>query len=470
VSAPPSVRRRRRWPLIALAAVVAVLVVAGILLTGRIVGTGSIAGRPAWVPPPQTLLASSMAQQPKPGWTVDIGALGLPDGSKIATSDEAYWSNPFVGAIDDRAFFLAGTPGSRGFSDAQWWLIGIASSSGEALFPPTRLGSGDLAPKCVLNGPDMVLCLVDDVRDHVHTGGMAWVVDAHTGAVGYTGPTRVAVGGDYMIDNVGDYAVATSADRGVYGVGPSADLTWFVPGDGRLRGDTSGDGITMPPTRTNQNAANRSQQKIVFSAVDGTVTTPDLGAEHDPADVIVYPGGLAVRTKPSAQVKQVVFFDENGIPVASKDLAGTFPDHLPGLPVVVTDSAAIVFSSRGDALAEIPDYNSNNAFLVGSTLYAEDSATNESAWRPYDLKKGSISGPTCHERMDGFFASDGTVGVFKQDNPNIGLVIKAVDLGTCTDAWSMRPPVGSFRDVWRANSTLVTLSDDATELSSLVSP
>jgi hypothetical protein len=62
------------------------------------------------------------------------------------------------------------------------------------------------------------------------------------------------------------------------------------------------------------------------------------------------------------------------------------------------------------------------------------------------------------------------VGVFESGNPNVGLVTKARDLATCDTQWPLSSAVGSFRDVWRVNTTLVQLSDDGTELVSLVAP
>jgi hypothetical protein len=47
---------------------------------------------------------------------------------------------------------------------------------------------------------------------------------------------------------------------------------------------------------------------------------------------------------------------------------------------------------------------------------------------------------------------------------------KARDLTTCDTLWTLTSPVGTFRDVWRVNTTLVQLSDDGTELTSLVAP
>jgi hypothetical protein len=46
----------------------------------------------------------------------------------------------------------------------------------------------------------------------------------------------------------------------------------------------------------------------------------------------------------------------------------------------------------------------------------------------------------------------------------------AIDLASCEPLWTITSPKGSFRDMWRINTTLVQLSDDGTELMSLVTP
>jgi hypothetical protein len=76
---------------------------------------------------------------------------------------------------------------------------------------------------------------------------------------------------------------------------------------------------------------------------------------------------------------------------------------------------------------------------------------------------------TAH-RLGGYIGSDGTVGVFADGNPNVGRVTEAIDLATCDTLWTLTSPVGSFAQVWRVNTTLVQLSDDGTELVSLVAP
>ncbi|MGH3644833.1 MAG: hypothetical protein ACRDUX_38110, partial [Mycobacterium sp.] len=87
----------------------------------------------------------------------------------------------------------------------------------------------------------------------------------------------------------------------------------------------------------------------------------------------------------------------------------------------------------------------------------------------YDLHTG-VKGRACSFSLSGYVASDSKVGVFEDGNPNIGLVTRGIDLATCDVLWQIESPIGSFRDVWRINTTLVQLSGDGTELTSLVAP
>lgn len=467
--------RRRQWLLIALAvgvvAVVAVVATVAILVTTR-QGVTPFLGRPNWTPPAQTLLASSMAKEPVPGWTVNLDGLGLPADSKIATSDDAAWSQPLVGTLDERAYFLAKTPDSSG---TRWWLVGVDTRSGQKLFAPTELTVGTDVPKCMTNGPATVLCLLDDVQNAVVVGSTAWVVDARTGAVTYTGPARVHVTGDRSVHPVGIYAVATTAGEGVYGVGPSAEPTWFVPGDGRLPPSPTVGMATSPPTLTTQGTGDATlNRKVVFSVVDGSVITPELSPQRSPRSAIVYPGGFAVHVEPAestpAPSDGVEFFDDRGKHLGSADIEGSLEGFSTGLPIVTSGSDATVLSPRGDELAKVSGYSDTSTFLVGPTLFVEDSNRYESAWRRVDLSTGTTKGEDCQTSMAGFLASDGTVGVFARGNPNVGTVTTAVDLSTCEVRWTITSALGSFREVWRADTTLVQLSDDGTELSSMVSP
>lgn len=50
---------------------------------------------------------ASMRVPPVPGWQTSISQLGLPPDSRIATKDRPARSDPFIGHLDDHAYFLA---------------------------------------------------------------------------------------------------------------------------------------------------------------------------------------------------------------------------------------------------------------------------------------------------------------------------------------------------------------------------
>lgn len=130
-----------------------------------------------------------------------------------------------------------------------------------------------------------------------------------------------------------------------------------------------------------------------------------------------------------------------------------------------------MFTPDGGKLLEESGDTPGETRLVGSRFFVRDfSDTTVRRWRQYDLHTGE-EGKTCkYDIGAGYIGSDGTVGVFEDGNPNVGLVTKAADLTTCETLWTLTSAVGSFRDVWRVNTTLVQLSDDGTELVSLVAP
>ena len=85
--------------------------------------------------------------------------------------------------------------------------------------------------------------------------------------------------------------------------------------------------------------------------------------------------------------------------------------------------------------------------------------------------KTGAKGKTCEFDMGNrYLGTGGSVGVFRVDNPRAGLVAKAIDLATCDNLWELPSQAGSLARVWRINTTLVQLSDDGTELMSLVAP
>ncbi|BBZ15149.1 hypothetical protein [Mycobacterium branderi] len=231
--------------MLAALAVTTIVVVAATLVILWRKHAEEFSARLTWRPPAQAFLPS-MRVQPGPGWRTTATDLGLPAltpgdarPSRIATDEDAFESWPFVGNLGDDAYFRASSAGGPG---REWWLAGINVRDGHRLFPavPLPVSPGKPAPRCYLNGPDAVLCLTRDI-DNV----TAWVIDAQTGRVSYTGPTDLRTySGKLAVHQIGIYAVAMTQFQGVYGIGPKAETTWFIPGDGDV------DQLYAPPHDT----------------------------------------------------------------------------------------------------------------------------------------------------------------------------------------------------------------------------
>ncbi len=471
--APPP-RPRRRWPIVVAAAVVVVVLIAGTLL---IVwwkwDTGSSGVRATWQPAPQTLLAPSMRVQPVPGWRTTVTDLGLPipaagaaDPTRIATNVDPYWSSPFVGNLGDRGYFLASTPGTP---NPQWWLVGLDVRDGRRLFAPVPLNSTiTYPPECFLNGPTAVLCLRNDAD-----AATAWVIDAEAGTVSFTGPTDLrAYPGKLGVEQVGIYAVAGSMHKGVYGVGLRAETTWFVPGDGTVHPKYLANTDFPPPTLATQPDTNPiSFKETVFSLSDGKVIAPELEENTQEQRTSVYPGGFAADIAISRTHSEIRFFDDTGKRISRRGIDGDLADTDIALPIVISKDHWTVFTPDGGKLLEEPGQPSREALIIGNRLLMRDYSDSIAVrWQQFDLHTGE-KGKTCDHNMGiGYLGTDGTTVVFADGNANVGLVTRARDLTTCDTLWTLTSPVGSFRHVWRVNTTLVQLSDDGTELMSLVAP
>ena len=73
--------------------------------------------------------------------------------------------------------------------------------------------------------------------------------------------------------------------------------------------------------------------------------------------------------------------------------------------------------------------------------------------------------------MSHYLANDGSIGIFETFRHEVtGATTFAMDLTTCESLWSIPVNPDSYHRLWRIGDTLVELSDDGTELHSLVTP
>jgi hypothetical protein len=447
--------------LITIAVMTAVVAVAAVVVWW-INDNGSAAARRAWQPPPSPVLSSPMRVQPIAGWRMSVTDLGLPapvDGmeqSRIGTDNEPFRSRPFIGNLDDHAYFLASTPATPG---PQWWMIGVDVRSGKRLFDPVQLGATTRPPECFLNGRANMLCVNDDS----HT---AYVVELPSGALAHSGPTDLRLGlGTLAVVQVGIYAIAETHGQGVYGIGPRAETTWFVPGDGHIQSTTETGFETEPQTLAAQLSADpRAYDMTVFSVSDGNVVKPEIDDGAHLGETAIYPGGFAAEVQNNRKRLGVQFFDHTGKRLSDGGVDGSLRGSI-GLPVIASSDQSAIYSPGGKKLLDLPE---GAVDLVGSTLFVNENNSDAfSMWRQYDLKTGG-KGPACDFSMSNFLGTNGSVIVFEVRNLKAGLVAKARDLATCDTLWTLPKRVDSFAKVWRVNTTLVQLSDDGTELFSLV--
>jgi hypothetical protein len=427
-------------------------------------GDGADARR-AWQPPPSAELSSPMRVQPVAGWQTNVTDLGLPtpaggpEQSRIVASNDPFGPRPVIGNLGDHAYFLASSPATPG---PQWWVVGIDVRNGQRLFAPVRLGVTTGPPQCFVNGPANVLCLSGD------SSHLAWVVDLQSGAVSYTGPTDLRLGyATLAVEQVGIYAVAKTDGQGIYGIGSRTETTWFVPGDGHIQATTTPRFEAVPQALATQLSADpRAYDMTVFSLSDGRVVKPEVddGAHLETTEP--YPGGFAAEVHVGPKPLGVQFFNDTGQRLDGRGVDGSLTGS-PGLPIVTSGGQSAIYSPDGHKLLNIPK---GATHLAGTTLFVNENKSDAfPMWRQYDLKTGA-KGAACDFNMSNFLGTNGSVIVFEVANPQAGLLAKGRDLATCDTVWTLPSRVDSAGRVWRVNATLVRLSDDGTELSSLVSP
>ena len=455
---------RRRGLLISAAVLVVVVVSAVAVFTWWLPAHRLDAARESWQPPPQAMLSSSMREQPVPGWRTTVSDLGLPAAgdSRIAVSNDPRGPRPFIGSIDSRAYFLA----SSGAPETpQWWLVGVDVTDGRPLFTAVPLSVAARNPECFLNGPNDILCL--DGLPSV----TARVIDGRSGAVDYVGPSDLRLGfGTLAVEQVGVYAVATTQDQGVFGIGPRAETTWFVPGDGLLEMEPAERPAARSQTLTAQRDADpRKFSQIVFSVADGHVVEPDIDKGASLVETTFYSGGFASKTSDADGVPgDIYFFDESGRRVG-KSSETTIREEPADLPVTTTGSDELnaVYSADGKKLIEVP---TGVTLLVGTTLMVNLARSQAfPQWQQYDLKDGG-KGPVCDYPMQNFLGTDGSTLVFAVTNPDADILAKAHDLHSCERLWSIPKQTGSVDRIWQVGGQLVRLTSNATELNSLVAP
>lgn len=431
-------RDRRRWWFAAGGLGLAAAVVAAVI----VVMQRPIDGSPQALPPlptaqqlglpQQLLLSQSMRKQPVVGWRVTAAELGLPADSMIYPA----------GNVGDRGFFL-------GVSGDGWRVVGVNVADGHRLFAPVRLGPNARAAstRCFVNGPAMLLC----VWDAMGQPRRAWVVNTETGAVMFDGPTELRANGsgpEPRLSQVGDYVVAAVPDSGVHGVGPHAELTWFVPGDGLL-GDSAGPNSDLQPMKFASQSVFKAPD-IVFSVADGVWVKPSAARDASVGGAIVYAGGFGFSYHDQDGGDRVALLDESGRLLAQ--MAGNLVNTSPDVPIVEDESQLRVVTITGRQLLEIPKPTLRlYARLIGTTLYVASDKRLRS-WQQFDLRTGN-KGKACDAEglSTSYIGADGAIAILTGEQSPVAY---GMDMTTCETVWAM-PPDETVREVWRVNTTLL---------------
>ncbi|OMC51129.1 hypothetical protein A5742_19145 [Mycolicibacterium fortuitum] len=447
MSQPLPARRRSRWLLVLAALVTVVVVVSGAIIWWFSAGSEAWA-RHRWNPPESDYLPS-MRANPVPGWKTDIATLGLPPASTITAGNDP--SGPIIRTGSSRAYLTASSPGPT----PQWWLTGVDAADGRRLFAPVALNMTTRAPSCFINGASVVCIAEDDDR------ATAWVIDRQTGQMTYTGPTDVRLTSweKRSARQAGNYLVAVTEKQGIYGVGPQAETTWFVPGAGVV-GSHNDD--------TAFQGTGREDSATMFSLKSGEVIQPQFPDGVGSRGATFFEGGFAEQFTEKPGDDFVQFFDTAGKLTINKRFDGKLGGTTGNLIGIADSDSYGIYTLQGDKLLDLAG---GRIQLIGTTLWVseKDKVTQSTAFRPYDMRTGDKGEPCEFDLSTGYLGSDGTVAVRAPVNPKSDLLADAWDLSTCERVWSI-PRNGPLGRVTRLGDTLVRLSDDGTELYSLVAP
>jgi hypothetical protein len=449
--------RQGRWPLVVIALAVAMAVAVAASAWWITSGSQSWA-RSRWQPPQQALLQSMRARL-VPGWKTDVAILGLPPGATITSGDDKAerWPHPLFGSRHESDTYLLAT--SPGQAAPQWWLVGVDARDGHALFRPVALNNSKVTPRCFANGP-AVVCIADDFDT-----ATAWVVDGQTGGVSFTGPTDVRLnpGARLHATQAGDYLVASTEDQGIYGVGPKAETTWFVPGSGRVYRSRR-DIAFLEGTKVSHGAT-------MISPKDGKVISPELPEDIGLGSVDFFDGGFAADLETEHTGVGVQFFDPTGH-VASRQVRGQLGGTTGNLVGVQEEGGQFgIYGPGGHKLLELP-HGPSGMRLIGNTLYAGEDGSNQDYphYQPYDMRTGDKGMSVEIDLGRRYLGTDGSVALRAVVNPKADQLAKAYDLATGQELWSIPTAAGSLGWLYVVDNTLMQVSDDGTELFSLVPP
>jgi len=399
-----------------------------------------------------------LRDQPAPGWTIDIAELGLPAGSTFSVS-HPWKPGPIIKTDTPRAYLIARSPDPL----PRWWLTSIDRDSGGRLFKPVNLGENLTTPKCFINQPDVV-CLSDEVNAPAST---ARVIDGESGTLIYTGPSdiRLYTWMPLVAEQSGDFLITTAKKRGLYGVGNHAETTWSLPGWGVPV-------VIGPNSALEGRGSEESGSTVMFSLRDGSLLHTEFPSDAHMSRTKSFDGGFAGGFRTPAGAEFVQLFDDNGKLISKKRLKGMLVDtngrNVSGNLITVLESDRLsIYDSHANKLLEIPGDQQRRTVLIGSTLWVSQDSDHKQ-FRPYDVRTGKAGEP-CAINLDYLYiGTDGHVAINAPVDPKSAVLAEAYDLKTCKKVWSITRPRGFTSRVIRLGDNLVRVSDDGTQVYSMV--
>ena len=442
---------------------VAELVIAAVLLPRL---------RPTATAPQRLLVGFPLDREPVPGWRLTTTDIGLPADVPVGQP---------ITTIGDHAYFLTGCAGDckRG------WVYGIDLKTGTRLFKPVLLHGfhyNSWYHDCYQNGPSVAVCVDNPAIEG--QPGQVWVLDLDRGVVTYSGKTDLWQdnyrGFGPYIEAVGNprgqtRMMASVAGKGVYGVGPRAELTWFVPGSGHLVAPVFAVDDGTPVTLATQIPTADDPRYRVFSVVDGTEKTPTPPPGTTLKRAIVYAGGFAYQYEAGNTVG-VLFYDPAGQQLARRELKNYNLMEATALPIVLDWPVFRVYSPDGREVATLPadlaHHKTPIFWAMANNLYLgwQEYPSLLGTWQQWNLDTGR-PGSTCQRQypLTSYVGSDGRVVLLKHDEEPPAAAL-AVDLKTCETRWRITQPgkQPGKRRIEQLGTALVDITAD--ELVSLRAP
>jgi hypothetical protein len=414
--------------------------------------------RPDTIAPGRLLIGFPLDRVPVQGWRLTNTDIGLPSDVPVGQP---------ITTIGDHAYFVTGCDhdcsGKRcdfNCDDPRGWVYGIDLKTGARLFKPVLLDGFHFDPwyhDCHQNGPSVAICVNYTVPKE-RQSSRAWVLDLDRGMVTYSGNTDlwqdnvIGTPGPY-IQSVGNprgqtRMVASVAGKGVYGVGPRAELTWFVPGSGHLVTPVFVADDGSPVMLATQIPTADDPRYRVFSVIDGAERTPTPPPGTTLKRAIVYTGGFAYQYEAGNTVG-VLFYDLAGHLLARRELKGYNLMEATTVPIVLDQPVFRVYAPDGREVATLPAafaYHKAPVFwAMGNDLYLllDESATLDQSWRDWQqwhLDTGR-PGSTCHHQFarTSYIGSDGRIVLFLDEDVREATVV-AIDVATCQTRWRIPQP------------------------------